>query len=257
MRIDKQLDKFNREFELRDGLQGENDEIIESIAKSIDRCLITLFDLTESEKTYINYQKIIGDRPYRTQAIYETEFISIIDEQISKLSSDFWHFLEPYKVLLGIEEFTDKNKDIKNISLLKRLLKETNALCKLSDKTPTTEPQVYNAVKEYVFLLFPDAKKLSGQAFPTTAKVYKPDIFVPECKSAVEYKYIDTYEKINSTIAGISDDVKGYKKNKEYKYFFAVFYFKNHFITQERFKKIWEEKEFPSNWKPVFCIETK
>jgi len=47
-------------------------------------------------------------------------------------------------------------------------------------------------------------------------------------------------------------DVKGYDKNPSYKYFYAVFYTKPGICSRKKFQKLWDEKEFPKNWKSIF-----
>jgi len=225
-------------------------------AVDIHYLFLTLFDLSKSRYMKDEYTDLIGSRYKSSEELTKGTYYDLPDDVFSDLSGDFHNFLHPLEVLYQKEIEVDSRKSKLEHRTLERLLKETNLLCKLSSTKPNSEPRVYNAVKQYLYILFPKANNVSGQTFPSIAKVYKPDIIVPECNAAIEYKYIDKEEKVSSTIAGISDDVVGYKKNTDYQYFYAVFYFKYAYVTRERFLEIWKERKFPINWKPIYVVET-
>ncbi len=264
-KINYELDRYNNEFdnyisETRNNKEADSSffepsyEQLEAIGSVINRCFITLFDLTNSVQTLLDYRSIINDRYRRRDELVSGTYIEIADMYISNLASDWWGFIVPYNSL--ISDRANTNYSDHSRVILEKLLEETNALCIITKTQPHSEPQVYNAVKKYINLLFPRSKNIAGQSFPSIIKVYKPDIYVPECNAVVEYKYIDKETKIITALEGIADDVKGYKANSDYQYFYAVFYFTHPFIPSQRFNEIWKEKKFPKNWKYFYCIET-
>lgn len=133
------------------------------------------------------------------------------------------------------------------ILYLEHILESTAVIIKELDKHPTSETQVYNSVKLLCKSTFKDAK-FPSESFQKTAKCYIPDILIPSLSCAVEYKYAETEQKLIDTIDQILIDVKGYSNHSVYKIFYAVFYVKPGIWSQQRFKTVWDEKEFPKNW---------
>lgn len=268
--IDSNINNFNKNFDSLAIIYRYEDYKSESsqeqisyiedylldISKSIYFSFITLFDTTRTYNSLRHFKEIIKDRYKDRKEISEGEYIDIADEFYSIISSDFYMFLKPFIELYLTNETPKSVIDKSYIISLESLLAETNMLCKLSKTTPKKEPDVYNTVKQYIFILFPKSMHVTGQNFPTVAKVYKPDIIIPECNAVVEYKYIDKLDKVTSTIAGISDDVKGYINNSMFSRFYAVFYMKKQYLPRKKLEKIWEEKRFPKNWKCFFVVES-
>jgi len=172
-------------------------------------------------------------------------------EVYSDLTSIFWSYL------LTFPAFGDNDTEIllkrTGITFLENILESTGVIIKELNKTPTTETQVYEAVKVVTQATFPSAS-FPSQSFQKTAKCYIPDILLPTLNCAVEYKYADTERKLIDTIDQILIDVKGYDKHLVYKLFYAVFYVKPGIWTKTRFDEVWKEKEFPDNWKGILVI---
>jgi hypothetical protein len=232
---------------------SNKEEILISKYEVIKNYFILLFDFTNSEFMYYNFKKRILNKFTKIKDITSAEYVEGPDDWFSILTKEFWYFLEPYSTLIHEEQAVTSDTYYKK-NLLESILKETSHICNLSKIEPKSEPQVYNAVKSFINIIYPTTRNIGGQNFPTIAKVYKPDLIIPECRAAVEYKYIDNVEKINTTVAGIADDVKGYMPNREYNNFYAVFYFTKAFITKKRFFEIWKEKNFPSNWQAIYSL---
>lgn len=172
-------------------------------------------------------------------------------EVYSDLTSIFWSYL------LTFPAFGDNDTEIllkrTGITFLENILESTGVIIKELNKTPTTETQVYEAVKVVTQATFPSAS-FPSQSFQKTAKCYIPDILLPTLNCAVEYKYADTERKLIDTIDQILIDVKGYDKHPVYKLFYAVFYVKPGIWTKTRFDEVWKEKEFPDNWKGILVV---
>ncbi len=172
-------------------------------------------------------------------------------EVYSDLTSIFWSFL------LAFPAFGDNDTGIllkrTGITFLENILESTGVIIKELNKTPTTETQVYSAVKILTQATFPSAI-FPSLSFQKTAKCYIPDILLPTLNCAVEYKYADTESKLIDTIDQILIDVKGYDNHPVYKLFYAVFYVKPGIWTKNRFDAVWEEKKFPANWKGILVV---
>jgi hypothetical protein len=111
------------------------------------------------------------------------------------------------------------------------------------------EKDFYDAVNKLIRIVFPDCQDFNNLQFIMKLKSYIPDIFIPECKSIVELKYVDKKEKFKSCIESIDTDKIGYSNNENYKHFYAVFYCTELFYTADETEFIWKERNYPENWK--------
>jgi hypothetical protein len=173
---------------------------------------------------------------------------SFLGEDLSALTQTFWQFLNSFPEFGSIDE-----KHLTGVDFLENILESTAVVLKELNVSPTSESQVYSSVKILCKATFPDAI-FPTESFQKTAKCYKPDILIPILGCAVEYKYATTEEKLVTTIDEILIDVKGYDSHNIYKQFYAVFYVTPGHITGTRFKQIWTEKKFPTNWKGIFVL---
>jgi len=173
---------------------------------------------------------------------------NIYDEEESLLTKTYREFLYSFRAFGGGEE-----KHLTGLDYLVNILKATNHILNEKGSKPSKESEVYNSVKIVCDVTFPKAQFDGGlHPFYTNAKCYKPDILIPSLHCAVEYKFAKTEKVLVKTIEEILIDVKGYSGHPIYKFFYAVFYVKTGIITENRFKEIWKEKNFPENWKEIF-----
>ena len=136
---------------------------------------------------------------------------------------------EPYNIfLVNLSQFLspldvlgDSSRYLKlsGVQYLEVILRNTATIIHKSGIKPKSETEVYNAVKHVLEAVFPSAKPGAKSNFVKTAQGYKPDILLPELSAAVEYKYAADEGKLKNVIAQISDDVKGYTGDSDYKLF--------------------------------------
>ena len=163
--------------------------------------------------------------------------------------SRFRQFAAPLDVIGG----ADRYLKLSGVQYLETILKNTAAIIHKSGKTPKSEVDVYKSVRHVLEVIFPSAKSPKTN-FIKTAQEYKPDILIPELSAAVEYKYAADEARLKSVIAQISDDVKGYSGDEDYNLFYAVFYVTEDFWGKSKFKEVWREKGFPSNWRWHYIV---
>lgn len=137
---------------------------------------------------------------------------------------------------------------------LERILNNTAALVQWSGVKVERETDVSRAVRDMLYLLFPRARNAPPAKFIGALKSYVPDILIPELCVAIEYKYVDSDEKLKTAIEGIAVDVPAYTGDAGYDTFYAVFYLTSHFCTAEHFYVAWSEFSFPANWKSIFVV---
>ena len=187
-----------------------------------------------------NMESVIQNRKKMLDNGYQDDAYSIFLGQI-------WEYMHPFPVFHNNDE-----ELLSRIGLLylEHILASTGVIIRDLGKVPKTETEVYNSVKIVSKATFKSAQ-FPTEAFVKTAKCYKPDILIPSLNCAVEYKYATDEKELNKTMDEILIDVVGYAHNRVYKVFYAVFYVAPATCTQDRFKVLWDEKEFPDNWKGI------
>ncbi|EGR1559698.1 TPA: hypothetical protein NJ560_004496 [Vibrio parahaemolyticus] len=219
--------------------------------KSLYMAVVYYLD-SNNLNNYLNvFYKTFGKNPNSPKYLEDFE----IDHYWSgELYSVFLHkLLQFLSVFEFMESDSDRYKRLSGIRYLETVLKSTASIISKSGENPSTETQVYNAVKNTLEAIFPSSKSPKSN-FIKTAKEYKPDILIPELFTAVEYKYAKDESKLKATIEQISADVIGYTGDKDYNIFYAVFYVTEDFWGLEKFNRVWQEHKFPSNWLPVYIV---
>lgn len=157
------------------------------------------------------------------------------------------------KVLLPFEVFDSKNQKNVGFIYLENILLNTSTILRDLKIVPNSESKIYNGVKHVIKSVFPDYIGLS-EPFQKEAKCYKPDILIPSLSTAIEYKFARDEQRLIKTIEEILIDVKGYDNHTNYKTFYAVFYTSPGIWSERRFQIVWNEYNFPNNWKAIYII---
>jgi hypothetical protein len=165
--------------------------------------------------------------------------------------AEFREVLAPYSVEATSRE---QYRVQQGVLYLERLLENTAILVKLRGKTPTRETELNNIVEEFLFVLFPKARAADRSQFNTVFKTFRPDILIPELKTAIEYKFVDSEADMKKVLGEIAEDAKGYGRHDDYNNFYAVFYLAQLFCSKERFEEAWTELIFPENWHPIYTV---
>jgi hypothetical protein len=195
-----------------------------------------------------DFRKKISPFLQSKKALLEGDYHEEAGEAVSTMLNHYWDFLS------GFYEFEYNNEALMKLSgltYLENVLGQTAVILKQRSITPKKETDVTRGVIQVVKNVFLD-HAAPKQAFIKKAQGYVPDILVPSLYAAVEYKYGESEKKLVATLNEILIDVHGYDKNPDYHNFYAVFYVKPGVSSVKRFKELWEEKEFPENWKWVY-----
>ncbi|ENM5752220.1 hypothetical protein V4V53_004047 [Vibrio mimicus] len=198
--------------------------------------------------------------------VFKKNFVEgfCINKAVSETVYNDWDSQQYLSYLININRFLSifdfypykgrkSDTDLSHLKVLETVLNNTAVIIHKSGKKPTSEANVYNAVKDVLAPVFPSSMEPNGR-FVKIAKNYFPDILIPEIKAAVEYKYAESENKLKTTIEQVCADVLGYSGNSEYEYFYAVFYVKKDFWGQEKFQAVWRENKFPVNWKGIYVV---
>ncbi|EHH1242310.1 hypothetical protein [Vibrio fluvialis] len=211
--------------------------------------------------TYLDFLKLDD-----VKEVFKKNFVEnfSLEEALSDFVYNDWDAQDYLKYLVNISRFLSvfhfypyksesSSVDATSIKIVERVLSNTGVVISNKALIPRSETQVYNAVKEVFEPIFPSCRNPNGK-FIQAAKAYVPDILIPEIKVAIEYKYARSAEKLKATMEQVYADVAGYKGHPEYSQFYAVFYVTRDFWGQEKFKRVWEEQGFPSNWKGIYIV---
>lgn len=212
----------------------------------LKRIPLYINEFKDKYSTLIN----VGEENNTTTELADLTFVDIYGVEESKVTKVFRQALYPFKAFATLD-----NTHLTGLDYLEKILNSTNRI--LSDRKikPTQESEVYSSVRIVVEATFSNTKA----SFPGGTKVinqmaqgYIPDILIPDLQCAIEYKFAVSEKDLNTKIDQILADVKGYDNHSIYIWFYAVFYVKTGAISKDRFKKLWQTKTFPSNWKPIF-----
>lgn len=222
-------------------------------AKTVYKLIITYIEASSLKEYLIDLKKEF-ETLFTDKTLFIEEFDDNSGELYSATVSRFWHFLSPFE--FSQQNYIDKLLKQTGVTYLERILRNTQVIINETNLKPTSEPQIYNAVKFVVKSVFPSALEPTSGFFKSF-KNYNPDILIPEIHTAVEYKYADTKAKLKSQIDQVVADTKGYTGDKNYEIFYAVFYVTDDFWGIDKFETVWKEMEFPKNWKGIYIVGKK
>jgi hypothetical protein len=138
---------------------------------------------------------------------------------------------------------------VTGLSVLEAMLRNTAKIIEHGKLSPERETQVRNEVLRVLQLAFVDARK--EVAIAKSFKTYKPDIGIPSLLAAVEYKFLRTKEDMKAHLDQVFADMKGYGGHPDWRNFYAVFYQKRPFFTQQDVAQALREARTDVNWIPI------
>lgn len=244
-------DKKLHSIETIENFMGIQQQYEETIRK-LSNCIYCYLDLNESKEYLKIFKNKIIPKISNHKELYTSDNGLYGEELTGKLVNEIWEFLCPFEFIEADE--IDIYLQRSGIVYLENILKNTDVIIKNTSKTPNSEREVYDSVKNIINCIFPKSKNPKTN-FIKTAKQYYPDVLIPELAAAIEFKYAKDENTLKKVIDEISIDQKGYTGDKDYKIFYAVFYVTQKIWTDEKFKEIWKEKNFPKNWKGFYVIE--
>lgn len=212
-------------------LMDDDDLIVKPFERLTERLYLSTIRLLETEALPAYLRQFLskfGEPLNANQAAtaYDIDTMGDGEPHIVFLAQ-IRQFLEPLDVLDGTNHYLR----FAGIQYLETVLNNTASIIHKSGENPTSEPGVYNLVRNVLEAIFPSAISPKSN-FLKTAQEYKPDILIPELSTAIEYKYAKDEAKLKATIAQISDDVKGYTGDVDYDLFYAVFYVTKRFLGE-------------------------
>lgn len=199
------------------------------------RGMTSLFDVFRDR-----YGAIIdNDSKLKEEVCYHPD-----DESELKILNDFQQFL---KVFCFYDNSIQKNEEL---GKLKSILNNTDFILKKCNTEVSNEADIYNQVKWVIDLYYPTCRKKNKASFIQEFKTYNPDILIPELKTAIEYKYVNTQnDNLDEFIDQIRIDATNYVGDMNYDNFIAVIYIEiSSIATPEQIKESWKSKKFPKNW---------
>lgn len=151
-------------------------------------------------------------------------------------------YLGPLVALVNPEETSQ-------LSTFRSVLRNTAKIVSDAGLSPSKEVEVRNKIHEITSYCFTDA--IREVPLPHSFKTYRGDLGIRSLGAVAEYKFAKTKDEMNHCLDGIFADMRGYDGHSEWQHFFAVFYMKEPFETQERLERIFEDVKAPANWTPI------
>ena len=235
-----------KEVELKDSFEHK--------AKTVYKLIITYLESLNLREYLNDFKNEFSKLFIDSHELFESKINNDIAEIYSMAVSRFWQFLSPFE--FSQQSYIDKLLKQTGVIYLERILRNTQVILNHIKTIPTSEPQVYKAVKFVIQAAFPSALEPTSGFFKSF-KNYEPDILIPEIHTAVEYKYADDDKKLKAQIEQVIADTKGYTGDTNYEIFYAVFYVTSDFWGIDKFENVWKEMEFPKNWKGIYIVGKK
>lgn len=240
-------ENMDKEIELKDNFEHK--------AKTVYKLIIAYLESSNLKEYLADFKSEFATIfTVNKKDLFDSEYDDDSGQLYSKTVSRLWHFLSPFE--FSQQSYIDKLLKQSGVKYLERILRNSQVIINETKAKPTSEPQVYNAVKFVVKTVFPSSIEPTSGFFKSF-KNYNPDILVPEIHTAVEYKYADTETKLKTQIEQVVADTKGYTGDTNYEIFYAVFYVTDDFWGIDKFETVWKEMEFPKNWKGIYIIGKK
>jgi hypothetical protein len=127
----------------------------------------------------------------------------------------------------------------------------------VKDVSIQKEKDFTDEIKRIIRTVFPTCQPNPSKQFRKKIKTYYPDILIPDVKTALEMKYIDSNEKLKECIEQIDIDEQGYTGNNNYLHFYSIFYLTKMFASEEEINVMWQERSHPNNWKLILVYNVK
>lgn len=67
----------------------------------------------------------------------------------------------------------------------------------------------------------------------------------------MEYKFVDSAEEAKTVIGGVFEDIQGYAGSEDWKFFYAVIYMTDNYLTIDQVHAEFELSQVPHNWMPI------
>lgn len=159
---------------------------------------------------------------------------------------NFQLYLAPFVGLSESAEHLFEN------DLLINILKSTKQILTKNKVTPSNEAEIYREVKWVLDFYFDTRKAVSR--FIKKHTNYKPDILIPEIKTAIEYKFVRDSANVDTYLDQLIVDARVYTDDPGYSKFVAVLCLENSILPEGNVLQAWKERKFPSNWIIVTVI---
>ena len=144
------------------------------------------------------------------------------------------------------------NYNINGYEILEEILKNTQHIVENVKDDIKKEADIYSQVSWVLKMIFVSTRRLNKARVIKGINTYKPDILIPELKTAIEYKYIRIWKDLSIHLDQVKTDADNYTDDPEYNRFYAVFYISSQkLISEKAFLSEWGDKNFPSNWKAI------
>lgn len=184
-------------------------------------------------KSYLDYDPIFD--------YHNSPYLDLLSRYLSAITSDL--------VLENENEYETTSKR----QLLEQILQGTGKLIYDKSIIPSNEADVRREIYNLMIHVFPDTVR--EIPFSRPVKTFKADIGVRSLKTAIEYKFATNLEEVKTILGGIFEDMTAYDGSDDWKYFYAVFYMNDNYISPGQLQAEWNMANITlANWKPILAI---
>lgn len=196
-------------------------------------------------------------------ARFEAEFLTSLSDNVKLFDTTQSHpdSYEENKMLNEFDIYLMAFKEFQ-IDFQDQLLKETQLLSVLGNTghilsklkpVISNEADIYKSMQWFLSQFYPSTRFTQKAGFIRRFKTYRPDILIPELKTAIEYKYINNFDdNVDKFLDELKVDSTNFTGDPDYENFIAVIFFEHvGTATPESIFVAWKEKSMPTNWKLI------
>lgn len=236
------------EYDLEFGDGAGKDHLVEGL-RFLYYHILAYLEAKGMPQFLANFQKRYSSLIEKDSPLHSEETMDFEGYPVLKVLVEFDYILAPFK---AFDSAFAKKEEINH---LQEVLKGTRYILQNVKAKLSSETSIYKEVEWVLKLFYPKARKAKQSDFRGYFKEYKPDVLIPELKTAVEYKYIRKDKNIDDYIDQVKVDAINYKGDYRFENFIAVLCLEDAGHAPEaNIRKSWSDKGFPNNWDLVIVF---
>jgi len=178
-------------------------------------------------------------------------------DMIGEPDEGYFYFVSLFhKYLEVLGEYFELSLTKSGTKKLENFLRKTPMILKDINVIPRNEPEMNRHMLHIIQYFFDDAT--GNYKIPKGFQNFTPDIVIRSLKTLVEFKLAKEKKHLKQLIRGIYEDTIGYSDPYGLKFYYSVFYMKEHYMTENQIKTYIVDMpayQGPNNkWTPIVVI---
>lgn len=169
-------------------------------------------------------------RSFEKKGLSKTRFLPDFDSTECKPLECLQHYVDGIRLL---SDTTESSLEQHERSRLEVLLRDTAVLTRKRGIAPRKEQDIQDVMNDYLSAAFPSYS--TGFSIAGTLKNFKPDGGVRNLRTAIEFKFANSEQELNTALGGVFEDIAGYSGSDDWTRFYSVVYMTEPFKSEAAF----------------------